>query len=167
MPASSPSGPEPAANDAGVADLIAELREHNPAVARLYRDATRHTTEGTLTDPERALVLLTVSRHDDSAYGRSVHAERAVAAGLPREVVKTVDRGGLPTERRPRVLVQATRLLLEKYGWLDEADLDSLERNGVGRAALYEISALVGLASVGNAVAHVARAEDSADSQRN
>ena len=48
----------------------------------------------------------------------------AVSSGLPQEEAETINSGGLPSDDRLRVLVQATRLLLDKRGWLDDEDLE-------------------------------------------
>jgi uncharacterized peroxidase-related enzyme len=143
-----------------VPNLIKELSEHNPAAAKLYLSTTGLLGEGgSLTTPEQEVVLLAVSRYNDCHYCTSVHGKKAVSAGLDRETVETVNSGGLPSDNRLRVLVQATRLMLDKRGWLDEEDLDSLQKKGVDRAELYEINALIGIKTFSNYVNHVAQTE--------
>lgn len=142
-----------------VPNLVDELLEHNPAAADLYLRTFSLVKEGVLSDAEREIVLLTVSRYNDCYYCTSVHQKRAVSVGLDRETVETVNNGGLPSENRLRVLVQATRLMLDKRGWLDDDDLDSLQNNGVGRADLYELNALIGIKTFSNYVNHVAQTQ--------
>lgn len=140
-------------------NLVKELSEHNPAAAKLYLATTRAIEEGTLADLEREAVLLAVSRYNDCHYCTSVHGKRAVSAGLDRETVDAINSGGLPSDERFQMLVQAARLLLDKRGWLDEDDLESLRKKGVDRAELFEINALIGIKTFSNYVNHVAQTE--------
>ncbi|PQJ34465.1 hypothetical protein BSZ35_07510 [Salinibacter sp. 10B] len=141
-------------------NLIKELSEHNPAAAKLYLATTNLLDEGgSLTTPEQEVVLLTVSRYNDCHYCTSVHGKMAMSVGLDRETVETINSGGLPSDDRLRVLVQATRLMLDKRGWLDDEDLDTLKQKGVDRAELYEINALIGIKTFSNYVNHVAQTE--------
>jgi uncharacterized peroxidase-related enzyme len=147
-------------------NLIKELSEHNPAAAKLYLATTDLIEEGHLADPEREIVFLAVSRYNDCHYCTSIHGKKAIAAGLPRETVDTVNSGGLPDDDRLRVLVQATRLLLDKRGWLDDEDLDSLQAKGLGRTELFEINAIIGIKTFSNYVNHVAQTEVDAQFER-
>jgi len=140
-------------------NLIEELNEHNPAAAKLYLASMELAEEGTLTDREREAVLLAVSRYNDCHYCTHVHGELAVSAGLSRDTVEALNSGGLPSDDRLRVLVQATRLLLDKRGWLDDEDLESLSSKDVERGELVEINALIGIKTFSNFVNHVAQTE--------
>jgi len=140
-------------------NLIEELHDNNPAAAKLYLASMDLVQEGPLTDREREAVLLAVSRYNDCHYCTHMHGELAVSAGLSRDTVEAINSGGLPSDSRLRVLVQATRLLLDKRGWLDDEDLESLRSKGVGRAELVEINALIGIKTFSNFVNHVAQTE--------
>ena len=142
-----------------VPNLIEELSEHNPAAAKLYLVTSDLVKQGILTDPERETVLVAVSRYNDCHYCTSMHCSMAVSAGLSRNTVETIKRGGLPANDRLRALVQSTRLLLDKRGWLNEDDLDDLDTKGVSRAELFEINALIGIKTFSNFVNHVAQTE--------
>ena len=65
-------------------------------------------------------------------------------------------KGAFPEDRRLRSLVSATWQVLDARGWLGASDLASLEAEGVDRAQLYEIIALVGLKTISNFINHVA-----------
>jgi len=148
-----------------VPNLVEELSEHNPAAAQLYLNMTGLIEQGTLSETEREVIFLTVSRYNDCHYCSSVHGKMAISSGLSRETVETINSGGLPDDERLRVLVQATRLMLDKRGWLDEEDLDSLDTEGVTRAELYEINAIIGAKTFSNYVNHVAQTEIDAQFQ--
>jgi len=140
-------------------NLVEELSEHNPAAAKLYLATTDLLEQGHLSDTEREVVFLTVSRYNDCHYCTSAHGKMAVSSGLSRETVDAINSGGLPSDDRLRALVQTTRLLLDKRGWLDDDDLDSLRAKGVDQADLFEINAIAGVKTFSNYVNHVAQTE--------
>jgi len=67
-----------------------------------------------------------------------------------------VEKGSLPEDRRLRSVVSATWQVLDTRGWLGPSDLGNLEAEGIDRAQLYEIVALVGLKTISNYVNHIA-----------
>jgi AhpD family alkylhydroperoxidase len=177
MSASSPSAPSPTDTTAPnpaveeVRDLakdfyggfvpnqIKVLNEHSPAAARMYIATMDLVEQGELSDREREVVILAISRYNDCHYCTRTHAFLGREAGLSQETIEAVHRGGLPADVRLRALVQATRRLLDKRGWLDEEDLESLETEGIRRTELYEINTLIGLKIFSNYVNHIAQTE--------
>jgi AhpD family alkylhydroperoxidase len=142
-----------------VPNQIKVLNEHSPAAARMYIATMDLVEQGELEDHEREAVILAVSRYNDCHYCTRTHAFLGRQAGLDQETIETIHKGGLPADARLRTLVQATRRLLDKQGWLEEDDLESLEQAGVGRTELYEINTLIGLKIFSNYVNHVAQTE--------
>lgn len=142
-----------------VPNQIKVLNEHSPAAARMYIATMDLVEQGELEDHEREAVILAVSRYNDCHYCTRTHAFLGRQAGLDQETIEAIHKGGLPADARLRTLVQATRRLLDKQGWLEEEDLESLEQAGVGRAELYEINTLIGLKIFSNYVNHVAQTE--------
>jgi hypothetical protein len=45
---------------------------------------------------------------------------------------------------------------MAKIGWLDAADLRTLEERGITKAKLYEIIAFIGLKTISNYINHIA-----------
>lgn len=142
-----------------VPNQIKVLNEHSPAAARAYIATMDLVEQGQLPDHEREVVILTVSRYNDCHYCTRTHAFLGREAGLAQETIEAIHRGGLPADDRLRSLVQATRLLLDKRGWLDEDDLANLEWDGIGKTELYEINTLIGLKIFSNYVNHIAQTE--------
>ena len=70
--------------------------------------------------------------------------------------IDLVEKGSLPENRRLRSLVSAAWQVLDTRGWLGASDLANLEAEGVDRAQLYEVVALVGLKTISNYVNHIA-----------
>lgn len=138
-------------------NLFKELSEHNPAVAKTYLATANHLEEGVLDGKEREVVMLAVSRYNDCHYCTNLHMKAGLSAGFSKDTLEAINSGGLPDDERLQVLVQATRLLLDKRGWLDKDDLDTLRERGLSSAELYEINALIGIKTISNFVNHVAQ----------
>jgi AhpD family alkylhydroperoxidase len=142
-----------------VPNQIKVLNEHSPAAARMYIATMDLVEQGELADHEREAVILTVSRYNDCHYCTRTHAFLGREAGLSQEAIEAIHRGGLPDDERLRTLVQATRLLLDKRGWLDDDDRARLNGADVSETELYEINTLIGLKIFSNYVNHVAQTE--------
>ena len=136
-------------------NLIDELSEHNPAVAKTYLALGDVLKDGTLDADDCEVVQLAVSTYNGCHYCSSVHSTMGLNLGIDADIVETISEEGVPSHDRYRPLVEATRLMLDKRGWLDEADLRSLERQGLSRAELYEINAFIGVKTLSNYVNHV------------
>lgn len=142
-----------------VPNQIEVLNEHSPAAARMYIATMDLVEQGELADHEREAVILAVSRYNDCHYCTRTHAFLGREAGLSQEAIEAIHRGGLPDGDRLQALVQATRRLLDKRGWLDEDELSDLQENGITETELYEINTLIGLKIFSNYVNHVAQTE--------
>jgi alkylhydroperoxidase family enzyme len=70
--------------------------------------------------------------------------------------IDLVEKGALPEDRRLRAVVSSTWQVLDARGWLSASDLTALEAEGIDRAQLYEVVALVGLKTISNFVNHIA-----------
>ncbi|NBC87300.1 MAG: carboxymuconolactone decarboxylase family protein [Bacteroidetes bacterium] len=142
-----------------IPNQIRVLNKHSPAAAETYIATMNAIEDGQLEPHEREAVILAISRYNDCHYCARTHAFLGSEAGLSKEAIEAIHRGGLPDEPRLRALVQATRLLLDKRGWLEREEVDELTHRSIGRTELYEINVLIGLKIFSNYVNHVARTE--------
>jgi len=140
-----------------VPEIIKVVNKENPAVAQIYIAAMELMEDGELADDEREAVILAISRYNDCHYCARTHAALGYAAGLSREDIELINQGRLPVGERLKAVVQATRLILDKSGWLEEDDLDQLADRGITRMHLYEINALISLKTLSNYINHVAQ----------
>lgn len=139
-------------------NLIEELVT-SPAAAQVYLGGQQAMQEASLDDAERNAVMLAVSTRNDCHYCTAAHAGIGKQAGLSADQVDAILEQEELEDERLAALVDATALVLEKEGWLEEADLAELAQRGIDRAQLYEIVALVGLKTVSNYVNHIAGTE--------
>jgi AhpD family alkylhydroperoxidase len=150
-----------------VPNLVKEITQENPAVAEAYLTATGIVEEGgVLSGAEQQAVILAVSSYNDCHYCTKAHAAAGQQAGLDTETTATINEGGLPDDDRLRSLVQATRRILGKRGWLSDADEAEFADLGLERPELYEIIALAGIKTISNYVNHIAGTEVDAPFQQ-
>ena len=138
-----------------VPNLLREMAR-SPAVARAYLDAQAAMEKAILSNPERQVVQLAVAVYNDCHYCRAVHRTACARAGVPAAEVEAIEKGSLPEDARRRSLVSATWQVLDTRGWLVAPDLAALEAEGVPRAQVYEVVALIGLKVISNYINHVA-----------
>jgi AhpD family alkylhydroperoxidase len=142
-----------------VPNQITVLNQHSPAAAKAYMTIMDATEQSVLEADEREVVILAVSRYNDCHYCTRTHAFLGLDAGLDEDTVMAIHKGRLPEDERYRALVHATRLVLDKQGWLSEEDRAALQEQGLGTAELYEINALIGAKIFSNYVNHIAQTE--------
>jgi len=142
-----------------VPNLFAETNRYTGMPGAVYVAADAALMGGTLSPVEQQVVLLTMARYHDSRYDAVVHARMALDAGLSPQAVDTLLAGEVLADDRLQALVEATRRSCEKRGWLDSDTLRALEARGVGRAALYEMFAFIGLKTFTAFTAHLADPE--------
>ena len=138
-----------------VPNLIRELAR-SPATARVYLRGQEAMASASLSAPERQVVQLAVAVYNECPYCRAAHRSGCRQAGVAQAEIELVEKGSLPEDRRLRSLVSAAWQVLDTRGWLGASDLASLEAEGVDRAQLYEVVALVGLKTISNFVNHIA-----------
>jgi AhpD family alkylhydroperoxidase len=143
-----------------VPNLITEMTKENPAVGDAYLTAQGLLQEGGVLSPaEQQAVILAISSYNDCHYCTKAHAVAGQQAGLGAQTVETINAGGLPDDDRLRSLVQATRRILGKRGWLSDTDEAEFADLGLERPELYEIITLAGIKTMSNYVNHIAGTE--------
>lgn len=138
-----------------VPNLIREMAR-SPAVARVYLGGQESMAGASLSAAEQQIVQLAVAVYNECPYCRAAHRGGCLRAGVDQADIELVEKGSLPEDRRLRSLVSATWQVLDTRGWLGSSDLASLEAEGMDRAQLYEVVALVGLKTISNFVNHIA-----------
>ena len=139
-----------------VPQLFEELLRTNPAVAEAYLQAGAALQQGVLSPLEQQVVQLAIATHNTCHYCTAAHGTAALGMGLSPEAVDAILEGQLPDDERLALLVETTRQVIERRGWLSEDALQELEARGLNRAALYEIIALVGIKTITNYINHLA-----------
>jgi len=138
-----------------VPNLIREM-SRNPAVARVYLDGQAAIGSGVLSHREQQVIQLAISVYNECDYCRAAHGLGSRRARAAPADIEAIQKGTLPEDPRLRSLVSATWQVLDVRGALTSQDLRALEAEGVDRAQLYEIVAIIGLKTVSNYINHIA-----------
>jgi AhpD family alkylhydroperoxidase len=138
-----------------VPNLIREM-SRNPAVARVYLEGQAAIAGGVLSPREQQVIQLAVSVYNECHYCRAAHRLGSRMAGVAPGDIEAIQKGALPEDARLRSLVSGTWQVLDVRGSLTPPDLRALEAEGIDRAQLYEIVAIIGLKTVSNYINHIA-----------
>jgi alkylhydroperoxidase family enzyme len=138
-----------------IPNLLRETNQYTGVPGAVYLAADAALMDGNLDPHEQQAVLLTMARYHDSRYDAVVHARMALDAGLPPDTIDRLLAGETVPDDRLQALVEATLRSCEERGWLDPETLRDLQERGVGRGALYEIFAFIGLKTFTGFTAHL------------
>lgn len=141
-----------------VPNLVREMSV-SPAVLRVYLGGQEAMASASLSARDQQVVQLAVSVYNECTYCRAAHRAGAKGAGVAAADIAAVEKGDRAEDPRVRALAAATWELLDVRGWLKATDLARLEAEGIDRAQVLEIVALIGLKTISNWVNHIAHTE--------
>lgn len=138
-----------------VPNVLREMSASPPAL-QVYLGGQESLAHGSLTPQEQQAVQLTVSVFNRCDYCQTVHTQLSSKVGVSSRDIQAVRTGSEPGDDQLAAIVEAARSLLDRKGWLQDAEVRALEQRGVTRAKLYEIVAYIGLKTISNYVNHIA-----------
>ena len=160
---------QPATTAPGAQDILEQVKQKlgfvpnlfremsvNPAVLQVYLRGQDTLTNGVLTPQEQHAVQLTVAAANRCEYCQSAHTAIGKQVGISPEDIEHIRAGALPADQQLATIVDTTRLVMDRKGWLDETAVHGLEQRGVTRAKLFEVVAFIGLKTISNYVNHIA-----------
>mgnify|MGYP006273791287 CR=1 FL=1 len=137
-------------------NFFAEVTAHTQMPVVMYMDVDATLADSVLSPREKQVVLLFLSQYHNSRYDAIVHAHMAQRIGLPPATIDALLADEPLDDERYAALVDATRYSCEQRGWLEPAVLRDLQERGVGKGALYEIFALIGMKTFSGFTHHLA-----------
>ncbi|WP_455244607.1 carboxymuconolactone decarboxylase family protein [Petrachloros mirabilis] len=138
-----------------VPNLIKEMSRSVPT-AQAYLSGQQALAKGSLSPKEQQTVQLTVASVNNCHYCQEAHAWIGGKARISTEGIAAIRSGRLPEDETLANIVEITRLIMEKRGWLSEEDLRKAEANGISKTRLYEIITYIGLKTISNYINHIA-----------
>ncbi len=139
-----------------VPNVLKEMSK-SPATLECYLKGYDALGGSVLTEAERQVVMLTVSHLNECGYCRAAHKTIAKMSGVETETIHGIINNIDPPSERDLALVKATRLILEKRGFLSAQELSEVEATGIERAQLYEVIAIIGIKTITNYINHIAK----------
>lgn len=138
-----------------VPNLIKEMSASVPTV-QVYLSGQEALAKGSLTPKEQQAVQLTVSAFNSCHYCQAAHAWIGQKVRIASDDVAAIRTGQSPRDSSLASIVETTRLILEKRGWLSEDEIRKAEANGITKTRLYEIISYIGLKTITNYINHIA-----------
>lgn len=110
-----------------------------------------------LSEIERQVVMLTVSVRNRCAYCTAAHSMLADKLGLTRGQIDQLQNEKPLADLRLEGLRRFTLAIVEKQGWINDADKQAFEQTGFGEGHVLEVVQGVALKTLTNFANHIAR----------
>ena len=138
-----------------VPNLIKEMSASVPTI-QVYLGGQEALAKGSLSPKEQQAVQLTISAFNDCEYCQAVHGTFGRKVRVAEGDIEAIRAGQLPADPALAPVVETTRLLLDKRGWLSPEELQAAEDRGITKTRLHEIIAYIGLKTITNYINHLA-----------
>jgi len=130
-----------------------------PALVDIYLDATAALAKGSFTPLEQQVIQEAVSAYNECTYSVAVGGAMCKQQGLSDNEIQAIGSRKLPRDKRLANIVSAVWRVMDKRGWLDEADLKELQSGGMAHEQVYEIVGFIALKLVPDYVNHIIKTE--------
>jgi uncharacterized peroxidase-related enzyme len=127
-----------------------------PAAAEAYVTLNGIFASGSLSEAERQVVLITVSRENSCDYCLAAHTAVAAMVKVPTGIVEALKSGQTLPDAKLDVLHRTALALVKKSGRLDRSDVDAFLAAGYSPAQLLEIIVGIALKTISNYTNHLA-----------
>jgi uncharacterized peroxidase-related enzyme len=128
----------------GIVPNMTRAMVRSPAVLDAYLQMNGALAQGALPTKTRELIALTVAEANHCEYCLAAHSVIGKSVGLALEQI-TAARSGRAADASTATLLQFARVLVEKRGQVDTADLAAVRAAGFGDDAVAEVVANVAL----------------------
>lgn len=109
-----------------------------------------------LSPQEQQVVILTVSRTNECHYCVAAHSATAKGAKVDDHVIDAIREGRAPDDARLAALVAFTRTVVDKRGWLEQADIDAFLDAGYTKANIFDVILVAAMKTISNYSNHIA-----------
>ena len=130
----------------------------SPATLAGYLGLSKSLSGGSLSAELRELIAVTVAEANWCDYSLAAHCAVGGTIGLSQEAIKDARRGTSP-DRKLDAALRFVRHVVEKRGWVDDADVARIKEAGYRDQEIVEILAHVAMSVLTNYVNHVAKTE--------
>ena len=139
----------------GMVPNLYRVMGQSPAALNAYLAMGAALETASLELPLREKLALAISQQNGCAYCLSAHSVIAKMAGVPPEAIRDA-RAGLATAGREAAAVALAKSLVEKRGWIDDAELAGYRAQGLTDGEIVEVLAVVAQTTFSNDTNHLA-----------
>jgi alkylhydroperoxidase family enzyme len=147
-------------------NLFGKMAE-SPALLDAYIAVSKVFDRSALSDLQRAVVLLTVSRYHECHYCMAAHSVGADMIKAPSDVTDALRNDEPIPDAQLEALRRFTHHLVDRRGWAEPGEVQALLDAGYSREQLLDVVVGVGLKTLSNYTNHITGTElDAALSHR-
>jgi len=130
---------------------------HSPAVTEAYLSVADIFSRSDLSPTEQQIVLLTVSHYHECGYCMAAHTAIAGMQDVDGDVVQAIRDDVIIKDGKLQALRQFTRQLIEKRGWVDDAETQAFLDAGYKASNILDILVGVAQKTLSNFTNHIAK----------
>ncbi|CAM3702565.1 Carboxymuconolactone decarboxylase family protein [Vibrio aerogenes CECT 7868] len=141
-----------------VPNLFAYMAE-SPVTVQAYLSLTKLLESLSLTPAQSQTALLAISQANGCDFCTVAHHAIGKMKGMSPQTASEIVNGETVTDEKDRALVQFSRQLIEKRGWLDAQDLDAFFAAGFEQKHVFEIILIAAIKTLSNYSNHLTKPE--------
>ncbi|MCH9654561.1 MAG: carboxymuconolactone decarboxylase family protein [Planctomycetes bacterium] len=142
----------------GITPNIMKTMANSPAVLDAYLKFSGSLGSGELTAANREQIALNVSEFNQCGYCLAAHSAIGESLGLTEEEIQS-NRSGTDSDEKTKALMNLSRKIVEKRGFVSDQDIQEFRDAGYGDAEITEVVANVALNIFTNYFNHLAQTE--------
>ncbi len=139
----------------GFAPNLIRAMVESPQAAEAYLTLSQLFDRSGLDPVERQVVLLTISFANGCSYCMAAHSGSARQAGMPDDVLAALREGRPLPDEKLEALRRFTERMVEKRGWLDDADIDAFLEAGYDKRHVFDVILAIALKTLSNYTNHI------------
>jgi len=142
----------------GITPNIMKTMANSPAVLDAYLKFSSSLGSGVLTAQNREQIALNVGEFNQCGYCLAAHSTIGKSLGLTEEEIQS-NRSGTGSDEKTNALMNLSRKIVEKRGFVSDQDIQEFRAAGFGDAEITEVVASVALNIFTNYFNHLAQTE--------
>jgi len=138
-----------------IQNLLGVLAE-SPTALKAHLTVGQIFNESSLSPMERQVVLLAASRFNECRYCVAAHSAAAGLQKVPTQVIDAIRNDRPIVDGKLEALRVFTTVVVEKRGWVSDADIAQFRIAGYSQAQVLEVIVGISFETLSNYVNHVA-----------
>ncbi len=140
----------------GFTPNVLRVQAEAPALIEGYMTLSEIYSKSSFSKGEQQIILMCVSYENNCHYCMAAHTGGAMGAGVSDEIREAVRAGTEVPEARINALCTFVKLMVEKRGWLDGADVDAFLEAGFTNQNVLEIVLGIAVKTMTHYANHIA-----------
>ena len=127
----------------------------SPAAINAYVSLSNIFRTTALTPTEQQIVILTASVENKCGYCVAAHSKGAKISGVREDVIDAIKNRVAVKDAKTEALRQIVSQIVEKRGWLSDADVQAFLGQGYSKSQLLDVMVGVSMKTLSNFINHL------------